>query len=95
MVLENHPTLVRFASWVKSCGSKTAASAALKAVDEKHGCTDVMVAYILSGKQLPGRQLAHVIERATADWSGGQIRAEEFDALENERDRVRDEPSAA
>lgn len=99
MALREHPTLVRFDRWVKEQGSATAAAEAIKRADPRSvvlpdgkrtgGCTDVMVGYITSGKQLPGRQLAHIIERATADWSGGQVRAEEWDSAENERDDER------
>lgn len=66
----------RFAAWVASVGRKEAAS-----ILECHWTYPGLV---IRGERVPQRRLAHAIERATASWTGGQIRTEAWDALEDD-----------
>ena len=44
------------------------------------GCTRAHLYHLMSGYRTPGLRLALAIERLTADWQHGPIRAAEWDA---------------
>ena len=66
----------RFSAWVESVGRKEAAAIL--------DCHWTYPGLVIRGERVPQRRLAHAIERATASWPTGPIRAEEWDALEDD-----------
>jgi hypothetical protein len=65
------PVHERFKAWVASIGSQKAAS-------ERLECTQGAISFLLTGARKPGLELAHRIQRETADWVGGPILATEW-----------------
>jgi hypothetical protein len=68
-----HSPQSRLRAFVVSIGSNLAAEARLL------GCTRQSLTNIANGHTLPRRALANAIERRTAGWDGGPIRAAEWD----------------
>jgi len=62
----------RFRAWMEDQGLTH------KAAAMRLGCDASYPTHILSGNRRPGLTVAMAIERATATWSGGVIRAEEW-----------------
>ena len=64
----------RFAAWVAAKGWSQHEAARMI------GCSQALVSQVIAGrKSVSGLQIAHAIERLSADWIDGPIRTEEWD----------------
>ena len=63
---------IRFARWIEYLGISDAE------VARKIGCDASYPPKIRVGRRTPGLDLAHAIERLSADWPDGPIRTEEW-----------------
>jgi hypothetical protein len=68
-----HSPQARLRAFIVSIGSNLAAEARVL------GCSRPALTNIANGRTLPRRALANGIERRTAEWEGGPIRAAEWD----------------
>lgn len=67
----------RFATWLAITGWSPIEQSYYLGVDRSH------LSRVARGERLPGRRLANVIERLSADWAEGPIRSVEWDAVED------------
>lgn len=58
-------------------------------------CSEVMVGHLIAGTRVPGTGIAQRIEAATAKWSEGPIRTEEWAVVDDEKRRARKKARAA
>lgn len=68
-------TRERFKRWYESMPDRVTAARLL-------GCDRSYLPQLASGPKTPGRALANAIERETASWDEGVIRAEDWDEVE-------------
>jgi hypothetical protein len=61
----------RFRAWVAEVGHQKGAAVRLE-------CTQGAISFLLAGARKPGLELAHRIQRETADWAEGPILATEW-----------------